>query len=281
MTATMPLPMQTSGTMYREEAPHDRKQLARWQAQVDEVVPYSDRLASLYLRWEPGDIWQPVQRYCLWELIPHEHEVKKGTFESCIPLHIKLGLEGEDPRSSGHYDTRAKRWVGGPKFSGGIDRATWEVYRETKRWGLRYWAIQGDRGGHPMHIPWMARTAKKIMNEPIVDPPALGDLPYAEPGAALFQKVASFDKMRQWRMSCDWAYRNQAHLTAEERSQAELTAAKATQWWDEQIGDVLQGLNLGRIGDEVAGAARSQGSGYHLSDENTQQSLASLLVDHD
>lgn len=232
------------GTLYREESPVSAAQLAEWQRRLDAVVQPSDHLASLLIRWEPGDIWDPVQRFCLWELIPVEHETKSGRWESCMPDPIRRALEGPDPRSTGHYDRKRKQWIGGPVISTGIDRQTWAIAQEFKRktgqvrWAMRWWAVQGAEGGHPMTIPWQAKVAKKIMGEGAFQPPSIGDLDYAEPTDRMFEKVAAFDKLRKWRMHGDWAFRNWNDLSREEQAEAEMTAARVTDWWDGQVADI-------------------------------------------
>lgn len=266
------------GTLYREDAPVSAQQLAAWQAELDARVPPQPNLSSLLLRWEPGDIWQPVQRFCVWEVLPSEHEVKPGVWESCIPDTIRRGLNGPDPRSSGYLNREKGKWVDGPKDCAGIDRQTWAIAQEyrkktgTVRWALRWWAIQGDFGGHPLIVPRIVRMTKKIMKEGVGEMPSIGDLPYVEPGTQIFDKLASYDRLRKWEMRCDWAFRNKDHVTAEEVAQAEFAAAQATAWWDEQVGEVIQGLRR---------SINTVTTTNELAEEYSQRQMASLFVNQD
>lgn len=252
---------------YHEEPPVSRDQVKRWQAELETVAPSFDQLASLYLRWEPGDIWQPVQRFVIWELIPND----------ATPPHIWEALKGAHPRSEGHYDLKQKRWVGGPRTATFIDRATWEVHQETGRWGIRFWVIQGAAGGHPINVPRCVQIVKKITGDPLATPPACGDLPYCTPGHRVFNRLAEYDRYRKWRMQTDWASRNFKDCEREELDEAEKAAAAVTVWWDAQVGAVLDEFDLSKVSDEVSGAARSGGIGT-MNDETSALGVRDLFT---
>ena len=67
--------------------------LAEWQADVDRVVPPSETLSGLLLRYEDGDPWRPINRLFLWQTWPLEN----------TPLDLLVALRGPHPRSTGHY----------------------------------------------------------------------------------------------------------------------------------------------------------------------------------
>lgn len=285
MTAVEALVLPRVEAAYTASPPVGAEQMARWQAELDAVVRPAEHLASLVLRWEPGDTWQPVQRFLLWELVPNQRETKPGVWADCVPPEVRRDLEGPSPRSTGHYDRALKRWVGGPGKSGMVDYQTWLLYHDLKRatgvgrWGMRWWVIQGD-GGHAFQIPWMARRAKQLMKEPIFEMPAPGDLEFCEPGQQVWEKVAGFDKLRSWRNALDWALRNQSHLTVEEQHQAKEYAVQATNWWDEQCGDVTDQLTraLKKRGMEWKGSSKHERTGASLTDENTRASIENLFT---
>ena len=260
-----------------ESAPHSRAQLKAWQAEIDARVPTGEHLTRLYLRWEPGDIWAPVQRYVLWELVPNTdaegHDV-------LLP-EVRRALNGPHPRSTGHHDAQRKRWVGGPCAIEGIDRGTYEVFKETGRYGKRWWVFQG-KGGHPIDVPWIRQKTAKLMGEPYPEPPSVGDLPYCEPGTRIFDRIAGYDKYRSWRYNIDWAFRNHAHLSADETREAEEYAALMTHWWDSQIAEVMDEVPKSAIADigwEAKGAAAGGGldDRDRLTDANTAGQITRML----
>src|SRR5687768_14939867 len=110
--------------------------LGRWRQDLAQVSPPLDQLSYLHLRWEPGDPWNPVNRWVIWQLLP---------IERTNPEYLKE-LNGPHPRSTGLYDEIAERWVGGTCKL--IDLGTYELFRETGRYGRRWWVVQGSKGGH-------------------------------------------------------------------------------------------------------------------------------------
>lgn len=251
MMTTPTLDTPETAELYREEPPVSREQVARWQSDLEQVVPRSENMTWLYLRWEPGDPWQPVQRWCLWEMIP----------VAATPPSILAALRGPHPRSTGFFNIRTKRWCDGPAPVG-IDRATWELYQETGQWGMRWWAIQGKGAGHPLAMPWVVKVVKKLLGEPEAEPPAIGDLPYRLPDADVWQKVAMYDRYRAYRDKVGdlWEKRTMDDVSAEMREAAERGAAEVTAWWDAQVGEVLDEYPrqaLTDIGWEAMGAARN------------------------
>lgn len=268
------VPAPAAQVQYQERAPVSRAQVDAWNVGLCSVVPKLEQLPYLYLRWEPGDIWQPVQRFVIWELLPH----------AATPDHIWTALKGPHPRSSGHYDLQQKRWVGGPQSARMIDRGTWEVFQETGRWGIRWWVVQGKTGGHPINMPWMVRRVKKIMGDPLAELPKMGDLDYCEPGQGLFDRLASYDKYRAWRSQTAWTDRDMKDVTQEERESGEVAAAKMTAWWDDMVSGVLDEHKsaVKRAMDEVSGASRRSGQKRgHLTDEESTKAMHSLFVDRD
>lgn len=251
-------PRFTSPILYREAPPHSRQDLDRWQRELETAVPKHDQLTYLRLRWEPGDMWEPVQRYVLWEMIPNEVDGKP-----IVPPEVRAILEGPDVRSKGHYDPRKGSWVGG-LGNGLVDRATQALFRETGRWGMRYWVIQGENGGHPILVPWIVKVTSALIDKQAPEPPAPGDLPYAEPSSLTWRKVMAYDRFRRWRQGKDWLFRTDADVKQEERDDAERGAAEMTVWWDEQMAEVLDEhkRHLAEIGWAAKGSSFGTGDLY-------------------
>lgn len=272
-------------TQFHRSPPHSREQIARWQAALEERIPRTKHLSWLYLRWEAGDEWQPIQRYVLWEMIPNETESKPGTWIPCVPDGVRADLEGPSPRTTGHYDPKQRRWVGGASKTGHVDLSTWEVFHETgrlfgeKQWGMRYWVIQGAHGGHPLHEPHAVNVVRRLLNPdaPETVLPPLGDLPYAPPDNRVFDKLVGYDKYRQWRYNVDYAFRNQAHIDAEERANAEKAAVNMMAWFDASVGEVLQeySRHLANVGWEAKGASR----GNEIPVEDQEQTTTERMIE--
>ena len=99
--------------VFRREPPVSVSALTEWQRQLEQAVPVTDRLSRLVIRWEPGDAWQPIQRFFLWQCVdPKHHEIEPW---------ILAELRGPAPRSTGHAcfegyclcDLKRRRWVEG------------------------------------------------------------------------------------------------------------------------------------------------------------------------
>lgn len=165
----------------------DRVPHPSWQEELDRITPASnhEHKERGVIWWEPGDTWEPIQRWIIYKLWP-----KKAT-----PAHILAELEGPHPRSQGRYSERLGRWVDGPAPH--ITKTAWEIYRKFGGWAQPYWVLQGTNGGHRYKLfPWEKvllhlATGRK-------DTAAPGDLPYCEPDQrtwdALWKAKASSDE---------------------------------------------------------------------------------------
>lgn len=215
----------------------DREPRREWVEKLEEITPRSDCLSWLMLCWEPGDPWEPVGRWVIWQMR------SKALIANRYDLLAEL--EGPHPRSTGHYcgagwclcDLKANRYVGGPPLQY-IDRLTWELYQRTGCYGTRYWVVQGDRGGHRYAFDFAESTLSERMGGP-TRPPSAGDLPYAEPDARTWALIAAQDKLRQYNLLTDFLYRSPEIFDAEERAQAETAAAALWTWLEAQMGAVV------------------------------------------
>jgi hypothetical protein len=207
--------------------------LAEWQAELDRVVPPAPKRNRLLLRWEPGEPWQPIGRWMIWLCLDPQHVE--------IEPWIRWPLNGPNPRSTGHYcgdgfclcDMKRNRWVGGATKM--IDAATWRLFRETGLYGVRWWTIQGNKGGH--RFQWSKDEAACLLSQMRGGPgqtPAPGDLPYAPFDARVLRgiererKIKSlYDKARSFRGRKD-------ALALEERDEQEVIAKALWDWTGEQ-----------------------------------------------
>lgn len=221
-TAELVLPM------FRYDPPVSASTVRAWQSELDALFPPCDRLSHIIVRWEAGDLWQPIQRWTLWQV--------QDPMTSILPPMVRTALQGAHPRSSGHYcasgfnpvtgqlwcmcPMKANRWRGGANAF--VDRATWELFTETGLYGRRWWTIQGRKGGH--RFQWDPSEMEARLSEMHGGPrqtPAPGDLPFAPFDQRVLDRIAPLDKVRAWSKMVDFATRHPDQLDAEEDAEAE------------------------------------------------------------
>lgn len=176
---------------------YDRHCPEAWQAALDAVhVPGT---ARLYIAWEPGDVWQPIHRWFLWQLQPWHHSQNEA---------VKAELRGPHPRRNARLvylpDTVNGKTELRPRMVGGaslIDRRTYELHHEIERTTgervipRRLWVIQGTGGGHPFMIGQAEQKLRVEQGLP-ADVPSAGDLPFAEFDARVLTALERYDLFR-------------------------------------------------------------------------------------
>lgn len=214
-----------------------------WERQLWTIAPPSNFISWLKLRWEPGDAWEPIERWFIWQM-RHPRFVRP---------EVLAELRGPHPRSRGHYcatgwcpcDMKANRWRDGAARL--IDRAQWELFQETGHYGTRWWCIQGDAGGHRHRLDSVEARVMRIMTRgAVTDTPAPGDLPYAEWDVRVFRKVAEKDRVRMWKGVTDYVNRNHETLNAEERDEGQRAQAALWSWLESQAKHTVD--KIGNIG---------------------------------
>lgn len=221
-----------------------------WQAMLD--TQHIEGTARVIVAWEPGDRWQPIHRWMLWQLQPWAH----------VDPTFQAELQGPHPRSTGHYcasterclcPTKTNRWRDGAARL--IDRRTWEIarqqYQTTGEWTRprRLWVIQGAGGGHPFTIGPAEEKLRQAQGLP-ADVPSAGDLSYAEPDPRV---LAALERYDLWRF---------AHGLGNPMTQGAALAIKHTQD-TELAAHRLQWAKLASLSEEwadgAAHAARADG----------------------
>ena len=205
-----------------------------WERQLAEYSPPNPRFTWLKLIHEPGDPWdEPVDRFIIYQIIPmhvrEDNEFLDGIFSQ---------LEGPSPRQSGnYYDSVLQRFVRGSDLD--ITQRAWELFRELKEqglpgWGRPWWVIQGTKGGHKR---WFSATEKKMLrlNGLPSDPPAPGELPYADFDHRVMAAIARHDTLRK-------AHGNLGNMRAEAgRADRELEKQwriELLKWLSDQVADI-------------------------------------------
>lgn len=219
--------------LFRYDPPVSGRTLAAWQRDLDAIVPPAARRVRLVLRWEPGDLWQPVQRFIIWM-------GQDPRWLNTEPWVVNE-LRKSSPRSNGHYcgvgyclcDVKKNRWVGGvAKF---VDRETWRLYRDTGLAGWRWWTIQGHGGGHRFQWRRDELAARlSVMKGGPADTPAPGDLPYAPFDRRVIAGVLQERRASDITTALERAGENPQALSLEDRREADAWMKALMEWSDER-----------------------------------------------
>jgi hypothetical protein len=235
-----------------------------WITALRTLSPMSAEHSWLYLAWEPGDDWSPIERWMLYQVVPRGR----------VPAPVLGELEGPDPRSEGHYcgptslcgcaaDRRPDLWVGGAATL--ITRRAWEHYRATAAlgfpgWAKPWWVIQGDQGGHPRFYTNAEAALADLADLPS-EPPVPGELAYAEPDQRTWNAITQADRVRQGRAlltqrATDFAAEDRARAVEVRRATLDMLRRTAGAAWDEHGAGVRAALSEYRLGAFAYDAAR-------------------------
>lgn len=224
---------------YKADPPVDAETVARWQADLETVVPRSDRVSWLNIVWQPGMPYEPVGRFELYEMHPESEWIPEGILDA---------LQGPNPRTTGVWhigEDGVKRWISDSIVS----LMQWTLYRETRCYATRWWIIQGSDGGHRLAWGPVERAFWESQGRPEAVLPAPGDLPYAPYDERVKQQVIRADRMRHWKQALAWDERAKTkdgaakyvaqHRDAVKRQMNETMLA----FLDEQIHDAVSGIS--------------------------------------
>jgi hypothetical protein len=153
--------------MFRRE----RTPIKAWTDQLAAFAPQQDHMPWLKLVWFPGEDYEPVQRWAIYEMFPMLDLLWDTTRED---------LEGESPRKRGEWVSDdsvpgGKRW----KSESTVSLQQWELFRETNCYPTLFWIIQGEHGGHKWMLTQQEQQFLQAAGIHPHDTPAPGDLPYA------------------------------------------------------------------------------------------------------
>lgn len=171
-----------------------------WQKDLETLTPKQDRTTWLQLTWMPGDPWQPVQRWAIYEMMPLqvygeiiESQRRNGSKEHEIfQWWLLQEFMGPDPRKLGRYDETLKQYVS----ETWITKKEWDLFQEHRAVPTLYWIIQGEKGGHQRRYTPTQKKFLGLEGKP-TEPPAPGDLPYAPYDRRVYDQLARLDRLRQ------------------------------------------------------------------------------------
>lgn len=148
---------------------------AEWQASLEALTgPKTDRFTWLNLFWWPGEPWQPIERYSVWEMLPQAWLERTARGKDQF-AEIRDALEGPPPHTMRQFHPTSGRFMGSESV---VTQEQWDFWRAHHCLARPFWIIQGDTGGHKFTFSPPEQMLLKLNGLP-VEPPAPGDLPFA------------------------------------------------------------------------------------------------------
>lgn len=226
------------------DPPVSPRTIAEWQRDLDQLVYRGPGISHLVIRWEPGDPWQPIGRFLLWQCVDPSYV--------CVEPWNIAAVRGPSPRSTGHYcadgwclcEVKRNRWVAGASRL--IDKETWRLYRETGLWGQRWWTIQGSNGGH--RYQWAKdelATHVSVAKGGPADTPRPGDLPYAPFDGRVARQILTERRLAAVEMSLKGC--EMAALSIEDQEEAKAKAKALWQVMDDRVEDLWNNHEADRL----------------------------------
>ena len=174
----------------REIHPWVREPDPAWVRELAQIAAPNTRVSWLLIYWEPGDPWERLNRWMIREMDPRLEYV-----------HADLLAEynGPSPRTDGQWilENGVRKWRG----AGNLSLRQWELFQQYQCTSRRVWVCQGPDGGHPFEKSQAERMFLRAHGLPGEDTPRPGELPYSEPDARTWARLAAYDKMQRYRQN--------------------------------------------------------------------------------
>lgn len=219
---------------------YDRPVPPNWQAELEAIVPRTERANWLILAWHPGIQYEPVQRWLIYEVLVKNAHVPGDILESC---------RGKCPREDGQWVSDAtvaggKRW----RSNSLVDLVQWRLYQQTGHFCQPFWVIQGTHGGHRRRLSQAEENFFASFDLPAVPNP--GELPYAEWDHRVARQIGEADRLRKWQenMATPWDDRGLSKNAAglwvrqDRRDEERKYAAAMLKWFEGQVADVVSDM---------------------------------------
>ena len=226
-----------------------------WERELADISPPTNRFKWLKLIWEPGYAWEPVERYIIYEMTP-AHAMDAG-----LLVEILEQLKDPHPPSAhgNYYDTQ---YDNGPGREKGkfimnpdclITERAWHLYRETGCWGKPYWVIQGIHGGHKRWFTTVEQKLLKMAGLP-PEPPAPGDLPYAEWDDRVKAQLQKLDMYKDLhgRLKRRAALAHGSMQQEREEEEQKAFRSQLLEFLKEQVADIAPDVHKGLVGIDAA-----------------------------
>lgn len=199
------------------EPPVGADTLHQWQTLLEAAVPRVEGYVShLRIVWEAGDPWDTVQRWYLYDCTPRQ------VFEDSAARKRIMGvrddengdailirdLDSHSPREDGYFDASiVSEDADGTTVQGEYialrprecTLQQWHLWHQHGVYGIPWWVIQGDKGGHKRHFSTQEKKALNYRKLPC-DPPVPGSLPYAPFDQRVLDRILRYDRLRRTEM---------------------------------------------------------------------------------
>ena len=247
--------------------------IERWQPELDRIAPRTTRgYSHLMLVWEPGEEWAPVERWTVWEMMRPERAPRLGTLQD---------LRGPAPITTRRWDPFIQRWRQTRPLT--INQRQWEVYQRTGLFGRPVWIVQGVSGGHKrfwsdVEQNLILLNAGQGSTSMQFDPPAPGDLRYAEPDNRVIARLASIDLVKLYgdvlRHQSEEA--ENGHLASREKATGRVMAEKLWGWLGEQVAEALDDVMTREMVGKMWDGANSDEAlpDYEFGEEQFKEEVA-------
>jgi len=130
----------------------------------------------------PGDLWEPVQRWVIYQMTPARY----------VPAMLMDALCGPNPRTLGYWDSVLHEFV----TESLITLQQWQLFRETGCHASPLWILQGSYGGHKRRFSPAEAKSLKLRGFPGEAPPP-GELPYATLDNRAIEQLVRWDRLRR------------------------------------------------------------------------------------
>lgn len=198
-----------------------------WIEQIGIIAPPHENNSWLKIVWVAGDWWEPVHRWGIYQMTPYHS----------APDFLRGDLLGPNPRERGYYDTVLGHFMPDPACN--VDRIQWELYRETRCYSKLIYCVQGRKGGHKRRFT-KVESQEAMMLGASSQPPAIGDLPFAQPDQRTWARLAELDTFRSYNMMLDVLARSPEVLEREEQEIATRMRDAVRKHIGAQIEEVLE-----------------------------------------
>lgn len=222
--------------VFRREVPPE------WAAALAAAYPHKPYEAYPLLVWEPGFDYiiegnaydEIVERWMLYHMLPIEvldpDDPQCGLWNRQVMDELK-GPAPESLRKTIPMPEKGPRVVRIISGTGVVNQRVWELYRQTGRYAIPFWCIQGQKGGTPMDYPALFRKRLLIAHLPI-NPPMPGTLCYADFDSRVLDALAGFQTARERDLDVG---RKRKLVGVLNRTEAAKAIALVDQWLLERV----------------------------------------------
>lgn len=220
--------------------PQPPEEVDYWQSRLDALYPRNIELSWFKLEWTPGEEWEPLHRWFLYQMIPAPR---------ISPL-VAGFLRGPNPRDYTYLD-RVTGEVRRRRQAPMVSMQQWRLFRRYGCMAIPYWVIQGETGGHKLRFTRREGLIARTRGRP-PRPPEAGVLPYAPMDERVIQKLQEQHRMSQYVLLLDYLAQNPGDLDREEQEKEKELEGQLWSWLSTQVDDILREAPHGVL-EQMAG----------------------------